>query len=210
MVSRSFSSFTVAATLALTVVGDSACAGTARCAETAACPLGAACELDGTCQPLAVDPVARFSRAVTLTPHDIVTTGVQPDDDTVRLGGAHSAGVLLSFDDLPEETVVAAELVLEPHAEWNGATEEAHAIVSRVRPFDSSHRSVETIRDRVGEQLVPAGVARPLRFDITSSLRDAQAAGVRHLDLAIRIESPRGHALRYSLRPRPRLELLVP
>lgn len=210
MVSRSFSALTLAAALALTVLGASGCAGTARCAETAACPLGAVCELDGTCRPLAVDPVARFSRAVTLTPHDIVTTGVQPDDDTVRLGGAHGAGVLLSFDDLPEATVVAAELVLEPHPEWNGATQEAHAVVSRVRPFDSSHRIVETIRDGVGEQLIPSGVARPLRFDITSSVRDAQAAGVRHLDLAIRIESPSGQALRYSLRARPRLELLVP
>ncbi|MBK8169095.1 MAG: hypothetical protein IPK60_01970 [Sandaracinaceae bacterium] len=187
-----------------------ACGSRSQCAETAACALGTVCEIDGTCRPMAVDLSTRFARGVTLHAREMVTTAGEHDDDTLSLGGERGSAVLLAFADLPDSPVSSAELVLTPHSEWNGSDELVHVVVARVRPFDSAHPQVETIRDRIGERSVPAGVARPLRVDVTGAVRDAQSAGVRVLDISLRIDGTTEHALRYSLHARPRLELLVP
>lgn len=186
-----------------------------RCTSEASCPAGTVCETSGACRPLALDPVVRVARARWLLP---VATRVAPAaadaGDTVRLGGDTSTVLYLSFAPLPNGADDAtAALVLTPHATFAHPLAPLTLIVDRVRAPGTSG-APQAIERVAGSRALDTHSRGVVRVDLSELVRGASRAGVRTLDLAVRVEGE--GALRIASpasierRQRPRLEVLVP
>lgn len=185
-----------------------------RCASEASCPARTVCEASGVCRPLALDPVVRVARARWLLPVAARLAPAADAGDSVRLGGDTSAVLYLSFAPLPNGADEAtAALVLTPHATFAHPLAPLTLIVDRVRAPGASG-TPQAIRRVAGSRALDADSRGVMRVDLSELVRDASRAGVRTLDLAVRVEGE--GALRIASPAsierthRPRLEVLVP
>lgn len=186
-----------------------------RCRSEAACPDGTVCEASGLCQPLALDPIVRVAQATWLLPSSSRAEPADADGgDVIRLGGSARGVLYLSFSPLPTSADEAtAALVLTPHASYTRPSGALSVIVDRVRAPGASGTPPPLLPEAGTRALGPdsRGV---IRVELTELLRDASRAGVRVLDLAVRVD---GDASLRIASPaslergrRPRLEVLVP
>jgi len=167
------------------------------------------------CRALALDPVVRVARARWLLP---VATRVAPAaadaGDAIRLGGNTFAVLYLSFAPLPIGADEAtAALVLTPHETFTHPLAPLTLIVDRVRAPGTSG-TPQAIQRVAGIRALGSNSRGVVRVELSELVRDASRAGVRTLDLAVRVEgegalriaSPQSLARSH----RPRLEVLLP
>ena len=186
-----------------------------RCTSESSCAAGTVCEASGACRALTLDPIVRVARARWLLP---VTTRVAPTvadaGDAIRLGGDTSAVLYLSFAPLPIGADEAtAALVLTPHQTFVHPLAPLTLIVDRVRAPGTSG-TPQSIQRVAGSRALGVDSRGVVRVDLSELVRGASRAGVRTLDLAVRVEGVSALRIASPLSiersRRPRLEVLVP
>jgi len=191
------------------------CGARERCTSEASCPAGTVCEASGACRALALDPVVRVARARWLLPVARRVTPTAADaGDAIRLGGETFAVLYLSFAPLPLGADEAtAALVLTPHETFAHPLAPLTLIVDRVRAPGTSG-TPHAIQRVAGIRALDANSRGVVRVDLSELVRDVSRAGVRTLDLAVRVEGEGALRIASSLSiersRRPRLEVLVP
>jgi hypothetical protein len=141
------------------------------------------------------------------------------DDDVLELGGSGDATIHLSFDlSHLRGRIGTAYLRLFPHPLAVGTGGQARLVVHRTGPFEgarTTYRNAPVARGGpMAERIALVLQSRPLTFDLSRSLMEAQRRGSARVFMAIRrldgggegglqFLSPRGTARNR----RPRIEL---
>ncbi len=190
------------------------------CASSVACGQNQVCGLDGRCGPLAQRTAARFAAARWIAARDwaISARARRPRSDVFPLGGSEGAEGLLAFGPLPAQgRILQALLVLHPYEGENRVADPIEIVVERVEPFRGGvlppRQTVGPLEFAAARSALAEGPARPIRIDVSASVREAATRRDRMLYVLLRVHGGGevSFASPWALgeRNQPRLELLL-